>query len=187
MPIGPDDTVGSIYFDHLFPLGVEAMLEAVDQVRAGTAPKVAQDPNAGSYESWCRAEDARIDWNKPTQEIYNLIRGANPQPGAWTMLGEERLQLFDCHPSDAEGDPGAIVATGEASFTVAHGRWRHRSAARAACGSRQGASGRVSVLKWLGGRPAAWAVNPCPSSVARTTPHREKPRTAFLDSPSRGE
>ena len=119
VPIGPDDTVGSIYFDHLFPLGVTAMLEAVDQVRAGTAPKVVQDPNAGSYESWCRADDARIDWSKPTQDVYNLIRGTNPQPGAWTMLGEDRLQLFDCRPSDAEGDPGAIVAVHPESFTVA--------------------------------------------------------------------
>ena len=119
VPIGADDTVGSIYFDHLFPLGVTAMLEAVDQVRAGTAPKIAQDPNAGSYESWCRADDAEIDWKRPTQDVYNLIRGANPQPGAWTTLGEDRLQLFDCRPSDAGGDPGAIVATGAASFTVA--------------------------------------------------------------------
>ena len=117
--IGPDDTVGSIYFDHLFPLGVTAMLEAVGQVRAGTAPKIAQDPNAGSYESWCRADDAEIDWSKPTRDVYNLIRGANPQPGAWTMLGTDRLQLFDCRPSDTGGEPGAIVALHPESFTVA--------------------------------------------------------------------
>ena len=119
VPIGPDDTVGSIYFDHLFPLGVAALLEAVDLVRAGTAPKVAQDPNAGSYESWCRPDDVCIDWNRPTQDLYNLIRGANPQPGAWTTLGGTRLQLFDCRPSNAEGKPGAVVATHPTGFTVA--------------------------------------------------------------------
>ena len=117
--IAPDDTVGSLYFNHLFPLGVEAMLEAVDQVRAGTAAKVAQDPNAGSYESWCRTDDTQIDWNKPTRDVYNLIRGANPQPGAWTTLGDDRLQLFDCRPSEADGAPGTVVSMSSESFTVA--------------------------------------------------------------------
>ena len=55
--IGPDDTLGSIYFNHLFPMGVEAMLEGVDLVREGRAPKEAQDPDAGTYEGWCRAEE----------------------------------------------------------------------------------------------------------------------------------
>ncbi len=119
--IGPDDTVGSLYFDHLFPMGVAAMPEAVDRVRAGTADRIAQDANAGSYESWCRADDARIDWNKPTQDVYNLIRGSNPQPGAWTTLGDDRLQLFDCRPGEAGGKAGTVVATGAESFTVATG------------------------------------------------------------------
>ena len=42
-PIGPDDSLGSVYFDRLFPMGVEAMLEAVDLVKAGTAPRIKQD------------------------------------------------------------------------------------------------------------------------------------------------
>lgn len=117
--IGPDDTLGSVYFNHLFPLGVDAMLEAVDLVRDGKAPKIEQDPDAGTYEGWCRAENAEIDWSKSAGEVYNLIRGANPQPGAWTLCNGAQLQLFDARLGDgAGGQPGEIVGVGEKSFTV---------------------------------------------------------------------
>jgi len=119
-PIGPDDTLGSVYFDHLFPMGVAAMLEAVDLVRDGKAPRIAQDESLATYESWCRAEDVEIDWSAPRGAIYNLIRGANPQPGAWTRAGGETLQIFDCRPSAAiSGAPGEITALDENGMDVA--------------------------------------------------------------------
>ncbi len=107
--IGPDDTLGSIYFDRLFPMGVDAMLEAVDLVRAGNAPKIVQDEAQATYESWCTADDAGIDWSRPAREVYNLIRGCNPQPGAWTTRGGAKLQIFDARPED--GSPGAKPGT----------------------------------------------------------------------------
>src|SRR5919206_3674556 len=73
--IAPDDTLGSLYFDKLFPLGVEAMVESVDLVRAGRAPKLVQDEAQATYESWCRKEDVEIDWGRPVGEVYDLIRG----------------------------------------------------------------------------------------------------------------
>ncbi len=117
--IGPDDTLGSIYFDHLFPLGVDAMIEAVDMVRDGTAPKIAQDESQASYESWCRAEDVEIDWNRPVAEIHNLIRGADPQPGAWTRCKGATLQIFDAARSDGtDAGPGIIAAIDDDGITV---------------------------------------------------------------------
>ena len=53
-------------------------------MRDGNAPREVQDADDGSYEGWCRKEDVLVDWNKSSDEVYNLIRGANPQPGAWT-------------------------------------------------------------------------------------------------------
>ena len=120
--IGPDDTLGSIYFDKLFPMGVEAMLEGVDLVRADKAPKVPQDESQATYESWCRKEDVRIDWKHPAGEIYNLVRGANPQPGAWTRHGDRVLQIFDSRlVRDAAGDPGTVVVIDEDAIVVAAG------------------------------------------------------------------
>jgi methionyl-tRNA formyltransferase len=125
--IGPDDTLGSIYFDSLFPLGVEAMIESIDLVRDGNAPKLVQDPDDGSYEGWCRKEDVQIDWSQATDEVYNRIRGANPQPGAWTTFNGNEVKIFDSRKADGSGeagtvlsidDSGAVVATGDGAIRV---------------------------------------------------------------------
>ena len=115
------DTLGSLYFDKLYPLGVTALLEAVDLVRAGKAPKIPQDETQATYEGWCKQEHVQIDWQKPLQEIWNLIRGADPQPGAWTTYNDTTVQLFDAKKlvGAAAGQPGAVTAVDEAGFTVA--------------------------------------------------------------------
>ena len=117
--IGPDDTLGSIYFDKLFPLGVEAMMEAIELVREGKAPKEAQDPDAGSYEGWCRKQDVEIDWSKPTDEVYNLIRGANPQPGAWTTYKGNEVKIFDSRVAEGSGEPGSVLSVDDSGVVVA--------------------------------------------------------------------
>ena len=117
--IGPDDTLGSLYFNYLFPLGVEAMLEAVDLVREGKAPKEPQDPSAGTYEGWCRIADAEIDWRQSVETIYNLIRGTNPQPGAWTTFNGNKLHIFDCIRIAGKGDdPGRVIEVNDTGITV---------------------------------------------------------------------
>ena len=108
--IEPDDTLGSVYFNKLYPLGVEAMMESIELVRAGNPPREAQDPNDGSYEGWCRKEDGQIDWSKPTDETYNLIRGANPQPGAWTTFNGAEVKIFDSRKAEGSGAPGSVLA-----------------------------------------------------------------------------
>ncbi len=121
--IKDDDTLGSLYFNHLFPMGVEAMLESVDLVRDGKAPKIAQDNAKATYEGWCRDADVEIDWSKPTQEIWNLIRGANPQPGAWSRYDGNTLKVFDCAKQSAAGaaKPGEVTAVGDDGISVACG------------------------------------------------------------------
>jgi methionyl-tRNA formyltransferase len=121
VPIRDDDTLGSLYFNHLFPMGVEAMLESVDLVRDGKAPKLVQDESMATYEGWCRAEDVEIDWTRPSQEVWNLIRGANPQPGAWTRHGETTVKIFDCTKQEADdgATPGQITAVGDDGVSVA--------------------------------------------------------------------
>jgi methionyl-tRNA formyltransferase len=126
-PIGPDDTVGSVYFDRLFPLGVAALLEAADRVVSGAAVSHAQDESSASYEGWCRAAEARINWHNHVGAIYNLIRGCNPAPGAWTRLDGRKLQLFDARKhvtrsfSQVRGKPGSVTAVGQSLFIAAQG------------------------------------------------------------------
>ncbi|MDX2497401.1 MAG: methionyl-tRNA formyltransferase [Desulfobacterales bacterium] len=92
--IGPDDTTGSLYFNHLFPMGVDAILESIDLIKAGNAPKILQDEVGATYEPPCDDKVAGIDWNKPADELYNLVRGCDPQPGAFAVLGGEKVRFY---------------------------------------------------------------------------------------------
>ena len=123
-PISADDTLGSIYFDRLFPMGVQAMLEAADLVLAGKHKETVQDESQASYEGWCRSAEAKIDWAKPIDHIYNLLRGCNPAPGAWTTLAGKKLQIFDTRKivfrrfADVPGKIGEVTYVGAQSFNV---------------------------------------------------------------------
>ncbi len=92
--VSDNDTLGTVYFDRLFPMGVKAMLEAADLVVAGKHKEIVQDESAASYEGWFRASEAKINWNNHVDYIHNTIRGADPAPGAWTTVGGKKLQLF---------------------------------------------------------------------------------------------
>ena len=109
--IDPDDTLGSLYFNHLFPMGVDAILEAIDLVRDGTALRLNQDPAKGSYEGWCQRTDVEIDWAQSMDVVYNLIRGANPQPGAWTTLNGHTVTILDSKKAIgfANIEPGSVA------------------------------------------------------------------------------
>ncbi len=117
--IGPDDTLGTVYFKQILGLGVDAMLESVDLIRDGKAPRVAQDESQATYQSWCKRENAEIDWNRPVSEVYNLIRGTNPQPGAWTTYQGKTLQIFDSAKAAGGGAPGEVTEVTDEGFTVA--------------------------------------------------------------------
>lgn len=119
--ISDTDTLGSVYFDRLFPMGVEAMVESIDLVREGKAPKIVQDESKATYESWCRKENVEVDWSKPVDEVSALIRGANPQPGAWTKHDGKVLQVFDCIKAKGKGSPGEVIAIDDNGITVATG------------------------------------------------------------------
>src|SRR5882762_686082 len=120
-PISATDTLGTVYFDRLFPMGVEAMLESVDLVKAGKAPRIKQDESKATYEDRCAADNARIDWGKPWRQIHNLIRGCNPAPGAWTTLDGNTLQVFEAKPLPARGPKGIAGKMGEIVAVEADG------------------------------------------------------------------
>jgi len=123
-PIGPDDTLGTVYFDRLFPMGVKAMLEAADLVVADKHREAVQDESQATYEGWCRKAEARINWANHVDFVYNTVRGCNPAPGAWTTFEGKELQLFDArkHPvrtfGAVKGKLGEVVEVTDKSFQV---------------------------------------------------------------------
>lgn len=110
--ITPDDTLGSLYFNKLFPMGVEAIAEAVKLVRTGKAPRTPQDHARATYEPIAKEEHAQVRWDLPASMVYTIIRGANPQPGAWTTYKGAKLKLFDCKllSSESVEKPGRILS-----------------------------------------------------------------------------
>ncbi|MFC1934301.1 methionyl-tRNA formyltransferase [Chloroflexota bacterium] len=109
--ISPHDTAASLYYDKLFPLGVEALMEAIELIHQGNAPRIHQDESQATYEGLCQEKDAIIDWAEPISKVYNLIRGTNPQPGATTFLRGNKLKIFDSEPvmQTVSNVPGEIV------------------------------------------------------------------------------
>ena len=116
--IGPDETLGDVYFHKLFPMGVDAMIEGLDLVKAGVMIKHDQRLDDGTYEGWFRKDDAKLDWSKPVAEVYNIIRAANPAPGAWTTHNGSEVKIYDAARMDGEGTPGEIVNVSEEGIVV---------------------------------------------------------------------
>jgi len=119
--ISPDDTVGSLYFGKLFPLGIEALIESVELIKKGIAPHIPQDESQATYEGLCTEKDAVINWLQPVAKVYNLIRGTNPQPGAITYLQGRRFKLFDSEllAGDVREAPGQVINITKQGFVVA--------------------------------------------------------------------
>ncbi len=117
-PIGPDDTVIDLYFKKIYPAAVESVLKVVELYRDGNPPHKEQDESKATYERRCTKKHARIDWHRPVGQVYDLIRGTNPAPGAWTEFGGGTLDVFDCKRVPGDGVSGRVMEVSEAGVTV---------------------------------------------------------------------
>ncbi|HEY8287953.1 MAG TPA: methionyl-tRNA formyltransferase [Acetobacteraceae bacterium] len=148
VPIENEDTLGSLYFGKIFPMGVAGLVEAADMVVAGKAPAVAQyEPDAG-YEGIIREAESRIHWASHVDITFNLIRGCNPAPGAWTTHEGRKLFLFESTKriartfSEVKGKKiGEIVAQQGSSISILG----------------QGGFIEVHRVRWDGGKKVAAA------------------------------
>ena len=119
--IGPDETTGSVYFNKLFPMGVDAMVEAVQLIKQGKAPRISQDDSKATYEPPCDDRVASVNFEKSIRDIYNLIRGCDPQPGAYTAYQGKRVRFYEAKMSSSaiKGEPGEIVSIEEGYLQIA--------------------------------------------------------------------
>jgi methionyl-tRNA formyltransferase len=141
--IEPDDTLGSLYFNKIFPAGVQGLLDAADMVLAGKATELTQNEENAGYEGIIRDAESHINWASHVDFTYNLIRGCNPAPGAWTTLDGKKLYLFECTKriartfSEVKGKKIGEVVAQNGSNLVIHG---------------QGGFIEVQRVRWDGGR-----------------------------------
>jgi len=120
--IAPNDTTASLYFNTLFPLGIETLAETMRLIESGNPPRIVQDESRATYEAILRDEHARIDFSRPAREAHNLIRGCDPQPGAIAQLGPTQLRLYDALIEAAPATnaaPGSIISVDSAGMRIA--------------------------------------------------------------------
>jgi methionyl-tRNA formyltransferase len=130
--IADDEVVGSVH-DRLMAMGATLVTRTVDAILDGTAEAVEQS-RFYSHESELRAapkifkETCHIDWNRPTRDVYNLVRGMSPYPAAWSDLtlpdgSQLTLKIFDAEPlpgaTPAAVAPGTVRTDGKKTFDVA--------------------------------------------------------------------
>jgi methionyl-tRNA formyltransferase len=143
--IAEKDTTGSLYFNQLFPMGIDAILESVTLIKENRAPRIEQDESNATYEPLCNDKVAGIDWQTTSREIFNLVRGCDPQPGAFTFKGGEKVRFFEAAWTGEvhRVEPGTILRIDESGLTVA---------AEGGClniGKLRGASGgKLSANAW---------------------------------------
>lgn len=104
--VDDNDSVGSVYFKKLYPLGIRLVTAAVALIREDKAPRIPQDESQASFQPLITENDVKIDWNSSTRQLHNLIRGANPAPGAHATFRGEKLKIWEAEP--AEKKEGAV-------------------------------------------------------------------------------
>ncbi len=105
-PIGPGETAGELH-DRLSAMGAELIVEAL--ARLDDLTPVPQPEEGVTYAARIDKAEARLDWTRPAVEVERLIRGLSPFPGAWTMIGGERVKILGARPEAGEGAPGEVL------------------------------------------------------------------------------
>lgn len=125
VPIRDEDNVGAVH-DRLAEVGARLLVRTLALVEQGEAPRVPQTGES-SYAPVLRAEDEVIFWDRPARDIYNLIRGMDPWPGARTLLAGKVLKVWRAAVlEDAAAEPGVVISGGREGLTVGTGRGRLR-------------------------------------------------------------
>ena len=112
-PIAADDTTASLH-DRLSAMGADLICDVLDRL---PLPAVLQPQDGVTYAAKIDKAEARIDWTLPAEQVDRQIRGLSPFPGAWCMIGDERVKLLASTVVPGQGDPGTVLP----DFTVVCG------------------------------------------------------------------
>lgn len=116
--IEPDDTVIDLYFKKIYPHAVDSVLTVCDLFRSGNPPRIVPDESQATYERRCNKNHARVKWHAPVKQVYDLIRGTNPAPGAWTTFNGAELGIFDSARVPGDGISGRVREISDEGISV---------------------------------------------------------------------
>jgi methionyl-tRNA formyltransferase len=105
-PIRAEETTADLH-DRLSTMGADLILQALD--RLPDLPLQPQSAEGVTYAAKIDKAEARIDWTLPAEQVDRQIRGLSPFPGAWTMVGDERLKLLRSRLAQGAGAAGQVL------------------------------------------------------------------------------
>jgi methionyl-tRNA formyltransferase len=114
------DTGGSLH-DRLAQIAPEVLLESLELLAKGIAPRIPQDNSRATHAPKLKREDGRIDWSEPAEIIERKIRAFNPWPGAFIKVDEQNLKIFFASVVDLNANPGKILRSGK-ELVIAAGK-----------------------------------------------------------------
>ncbi|KAL4840245.1 hypothetical protein H8958_018714 [Nasalis larvatus] len=107
--VEPDDTVDALYNRFLFPEGIKAMVEAVQLIADGKAPRIPQPEEGATYEGIQKKENAEISWDQSAEVLHNWIRGHDKVPGAWTEINGQMVTFYGSTLLNSSVPPGELL------------------------------------------------------------------------------
>lgn len=118
-----NDSAGSLYRRALMPEGVKALIDCMEKVVRFELKGIPQDPALTTYQGWCTKNMAHINWELSARQIHNLIRGCDPQPGAWFIHNDDELVICkavvrESYYTSEATVPSQILHIGEHSLIV---------------------------------------------------------------------
>ncbi|MFW5787959.1 MAG: methionyl-tRNA formyltransferase, partial [Halanaerobiales bacterium] len=123
-PIAEDDTVGDLH-DRLASMGADLLVKTLLDIKNGDYTRKKQDDSAATYADKLKKETGRIDWSEDAEDIYNLVRGLNPWPTAYTFYDDQRLKIWETEifsKQEVKGEPGEIIQASREGLLVQAGR-----------------------------------------------------------------
>lgn len=106
----------------LSEMGATLLIETIRGIRSGSLRPKPQEGEP-SYAPPLKKKDGDINWNKTAREIFNLIRGTYPWPGAYCTIGSERVRILKAKPlNDLTGRPGVIEKVTKDELLVGTGK-----------------------------------------------------------------
>lgn len=106
--IEEDDTSETLH-DKLAEISGRVLTETVERFERGEFSSEKQDDEKASYAHMLTKAEGEIDWSKTSEEVYNLIRGMDPWPMAYTYYEGKRFVPYECQKAEASGRSGEIV------------------------------------------------------------------------------
>ncbi|MFW6256538.1 MAG: methionyl-tRNA formyltransferase [Bacillota bacterium] len=123
-PIAEDDTVGDLH-DRLASMGADLLVKTLLDIKKGDYTRKKQDDSAATYADKLKKETGKIDWSEDAEDIYNLVRGLNPWPTAYTFYDDQRLKIWETEifsKQEVKGEPGEIIQASREGLLVQAGR-----------------------------------------------------------------